>query len=280
MAVPGPLGRLLALRRRDDRGAARPGLEHRRLPAGVRRRGHLPGPGLCHRPRPGDDPVHVLVRPPAARLDAALAAGLDPRGHLALPRAAGRRLFADHHAAVHGGVLHPPLRAGPPDDAAPVGGDARGAAVRALPALGHPAARDLPRQHRRHLDPRRLRARLLPPQAPVGARRVRALRRDRGALQGDDAAGRAGARRRALAERGQAHEEVLLRRLHRRVRPARHPVPAVRDPQGRALVHRRPCVADQRADLPAHPAGVRVGLRQGQQRLRRSCTTGSSTTRC
>ena len=278
MAVPWPLGGLLALRRGDRRRAARPGLEHRRLPAGVRRRGHLPGTGLGHRPRRRDDPVHVLVRPPAAGLDAGRGAGLDPGDDLALTGPAGHRLRADRDAAVHGGVLDLRLHPFPPDDAAAVGGGARGRAVRAVAALGHAPARDLPRQHRGHLDPGRLRARLLAPQAPVGARRGRALRRRRRALQGNDAAGAAGAGRRAVAERGQADQEVLLRRIHRRVHPAHRPVPAVRGPQGRAVVHRRQGIADSGPHVPAEPARFRIGIHPRAATPTRSCTTGSSTT--
>ena len=40
-----------------------------------------------------------------------------------------------------------------------------------------------------------------------------------------------------------------------RVLPAHHPVPAVRDPQGRALVDRRKDIGDRRDHLPALPAG-------------------------
>ena len=215
--------------------AARPGVEHRRLPDGVRRRGHLPRAGLGDRPRHRHGAVHLLVRPPAARLDPAVRARLDTVTDLPRTRAARGGLQPDHHAAVHRGLLDPRLRARPPDEAAPLVGGARGRAVRALPAVGHPAARDLPGQRRGHLDPRGLRARVLPAQAPVAPRRLRALRRGRGAVEGDHAPRRPGADRRAVAERAQGHEEVLLRRLHRRVHPDRRPVPAVRDAQGRAL---------------------------------------------
>ena len=106
-----------------------------------------------------------------------------------------------------------------------------------------------------------------PAQAPVAARRGRDLRRRRGASKETMLLAVPALVVALWQNVDRRTQEVLLRRLHRRVHPAHRPVPAVRGPQGRAVVHRRQGVADRRHHVPALAARFGIDLRPRQRRL-------------
>ena len=248
-----------------------PGLEHDRHPAAHRRRGHVHRPGVGdHEPRRAD-PLHVLVRPPAARLDPDRGLHLADRGVRALPVRRRGRPRGD--GVLRRRLGRAALRPGPPPRHAPLGQRRRGPRLRAVAPGPAVPPHGLHRQRRDAVAPRRVRARAEPPSAARRLRRRRGVPRHRGAQQGDvparaavpDLDGRASGR----PEHPSVHAE------RRRSGPGRHRwgVHPARRGQGRTRAHARQGQPARGHHLPARqPSGqrVRVHRRQPGERGRRA----------